>query len=1285
MERKAASAVLCVVLVLSLLQSVLANTDTASAEGMMEPFVMPDTTVYQFRAQPGNLVVSPVGDPNAAPKVTQATYGLSVQTTAVNPSRTFEFTVAEPGSYIVKLGGMTATNGGTAQVSVDSTVYADYSFYSINGQYPRPDLYVGQLPLTAGRHTITLTLTAPGNGAGNGNGTTLLPNRLTLTNIAAVTNSKTRATYYTAAKVAAARQNVRQYDWAAALKYSVLAKADEYVALGFEGLWNLVPTQMVPRSYNTNQLTGNFSPVSGDLKTFGTYPWKADPLKDPWKIIDPASGYKFPTNDFAAYYRSGLDAHGNFNPALADRSLLVNTLYPEKGPTWGVDDGYGWIDPATNKRYTFVAYYAHWFAWTETVNNALTALQNAYIYTGDEKYARAGAVLLDRVADVYPAMDVAQFNKNIYVNSHGGTGDGKIQGSIWETAFVKTFASAYDAFFQTYDDPEVVAFLASKGAQFDLPLKASGPQIRRNIEDGILRQVMPGMYWYQIRGNNGFHQSALAMAAVVHDTMPETRMWLDYIFQPGGNVGTIPHHITGGNILFSMVNDIDRDGNGNEAAPGYNRQWLTTYSVVADVLEGYDKYPAADLYQNVKYQSMYRAIYPLLMLGKYTPSIGDSGTTGQPIIYANLAQSVKAFEKYGDPIYAQLAYMLNGNKTDGLHSDVFTPDPEKVAADIQAVIDTHGPLDLGSVNMTGYGFAGLRDGSPADSELGTPDTRRGAWMYYGRTSGHGHRDMLNLGFYGFGLDLLPDLGYPEQANSTDVNRFEWVNNTISHNTVVVDKSKQLPIWDGKPKHYDDSSMVKLIDVNAPEAYGNTRLYNRTTAMVRVDEANSYVVDFFRVQGGNDHHFSFHALEGPVTAEGLSLIPQPTGTYAGPDVEFGKRPANDSVSGSGYTGPGFHWLKNVERDADPGNKFSVDWDIVDTWHVLPEPQDIHMKLTMLGDVDDVAIADGVPPQNKPGNPKSLKYMIAHRAGTNLSSTFTSVLEPYKDNAFIHQISEATVAAADGGAVDANRVRAVKVELANGRTDYVVSSLDPDTAYIVDGQIRFQGAFGIYSEKDGSPVCTYVHDGEYIGKLGTAYESEGVSRLQGTVESFTQELSVENRLTVRMDLQGVEPASLVGTMVDVQNDGKRNAAYTIRGVREAGSGLYELDLGDKTLIRSYASTTDLNQGFIYDVSAGAAVTIPLTRQQQWLADVKIVSPKTELGKNETADLVVQASYADGTPIDLSRYDYKIASERPNIANVNGKDRLKAHNTGTTTLSVSITWNGITREGRLPITVK
>jgi hypothetical protein len=1286
--RRPVSAALSLLLVFAMFTII--PTPSASADEAEGEFVMPDTIVYTFgNAASEDRAVVLVGDPNEAPVVKNATNGVKIESTLAAPSRTFEFVVPEDGTYAIKLGGMTAQDGGKAEVAIDGTTYGKYGFYSVTGQYPRPDLYVQQLELAAGKHTITLTVTDPGNAAGNGTGTAMYPARLVLTNLNEVTNSKTRRTYMTEEKMAAARQNVQLYDWAAELRDSVLERADAFVNLGFEELWNLVPTQAIPRSYNTNQLTGNFSPVSGDLKSYGNYPWLADPLNEPWKITDPASGYKFPTNDFGAYYRSGLDEHGNFDPKRADRSLLVNTLYPEKGPTWGVDDGYGWVDPQTGMRYTFIAYYAHWFVWyggPANVYGALTSLQNAYVYTGDEKYAKAGAVLLDRVADVYPSMDVAEFSNAIYVNSHGGTGDGKVVGSIWETSLVKAFISAYDAFFTAFDDPEVVAFLRSKGEQYDLPLKTSGAAIRRNIEDGILRQVQPGMLWDQIRGNNGFHQSAVAMAAVVHDTMPETKQWLDFVFQPGSFVNRIPRQVTGGNVLFSMVNDVDRDGHGNEAGPGYNRLWLNTYLTVADVLSGYDKYPAADLYENVKFRKMFQAMYPLIMLGSYTPSIGDSGTTGQPGILVDKAQSIKAFEKFGDPVYAQLAYMLNGNSIEGIHSDVYTPDPNKVAREIEAVIEQYGPLDLDSVNLTGYGFAGLREGQKTDDA----DTRRGMWMYYGRSSGHGHRDTLNLGLYGFGLDLAPDLGYPEQANATDVNRYEWVNNTISHNTVVVDKQKQLAQWDGTPTHYDDSPMVQLIEVEAPEPYAQTELYKRTSAMIKVDDANSYVVDFFRVKGGNDHHFSFHAAEGTVTTEGLNLTAQPTGSYAGPDVPFGQRPADDSVSGSGYVGPGFHWLKNVERDNAPSDSFSVDWNVKDTWNVYSNgasaPTDVHVRLTMLGQTDDVAIADGVPPQNKPGNPQSVKYLVAHRSGENLDSTFTSVIEPYKANRYISSIEQAEVEAAEGtDAATVSDVRAVKIQLTDGRTDYIVSSLHPDAAYIIDGTIRFQGAFGVYSERDGLPVFTYANDGAYIGKIGTPYESVGVSRLQGTIVDFTKELSLDNKLEVQIDLQGQDPNSLIGTSVYVNNDGKRNATYLIRGVTPLGGDRYEFDLGDITLIRSYASTTDLNEGFIYDVAEGQTFTIPLSRTQLYLSDVRIIAPKTELTKNETVYLQVEARYADGSTADLSGYNFKWKSDRPNVANVNGQDRLKAHNQGTATISTEVEVGGIKRTGTLTVTVK
>ncbi|MFK7695012.1 hypothetical protein [Paenibacillus sp. HJGM_3] len=256
--------------------------------GPEEQFVMPDTTVYRFGNVSTGRDVTLIGDPEAAPAVTTETYGVRIHSTLTDASRTFEFEVPIAGWFAIKLGGMTAADGGTADIRIDGTHYGQYSFYSINGQYPRSDLFIRQLELAAGNHTIVLTVRAKGNAYGTGEGTAMYPVRLVLIDLEAVTSSKTRRTYITDAKMAAARQNVQQYDWAAALCNEVLMIADQYVALGYERLWHFIPSQYVPRSYNVNQLKGNLSPVSGDLKQYGNYPWKADPLNEPWKIVDPA-------------------------------------------------------------------------------------------------------------------------------------------------------------------------------------------------------------------------------------------------------------------------------------------------------------------------------------------------------------------------------------------------------------------------------------------------------------------------------------------------------------------------------------------------------------------------------------------------------------------------------------------------------------------------------------------------------------------------------------------------------------------------------------------------------------------------------------------------------------------------------------------------------------------------------------------------------------------------------------------------------------------------------------
>ncbi|ACQ81587.1 hypothetical protein Bcav_3344 [Beutenbergia cavernae DSM 12333] len=1030
---------------------------------------------------------------------------------------------------------------------------------------------------TAGAYGLT-TLTTSTAGAAPGGGAA-----------PSTTPVKTRATYYTPEKVAAARANVAQLDWAAAMRDEAVAGAQPLVDAGDDWLWRSVTSQGVPRSYAVNQDLG--SPVTGEeIFEFGNYPWIADPYARPWKLEDPSSGYLFPTNDFAAFYASALDENGNFQRELGDPAHLVNTLYPERGPTWGVDDGWGWIDD-DGAKWTFCAYYVHWFGWygppadvagqkMTSLRQGLMRLRDAYLLTGDAQYARLGVILLDRFADLYPAMDTSAYPRaEGYLHSDGLRGVGKAVGCIWETGLARTLVECYDAFYPAIaegDDAGVVEYLSARSTEYGLAPKASVADIRANIENGILRQIFPAVQDTSIFGNFGMHQATLAMAAVVLDEPASGVEWLDFLFAAGGLTGSAGSwRNTGGNIGPTLVDQVDRDGWYGEGAPGYNILPIGNLQSVADVLAGYDTYPAADLYEHPKYAAMFTARPRLTMLGAYTPSIGDSGQTGKPYLLGLATQYVTAFERYDDPVDAQMAYRMNGDSTDGLRGDVFSADAPGLTERIQAVIDAEGPLALESANLTGFGLAAHRTGTGAHA--------RGLTTYYGTSLMHGHRNTLALGLFGHGLDLAPGLGYPEFADNK-ARRREWESNTVASNTVVVDATPQTPQVVGRPLAFRSGDGVHLSDVEAPAVYPGASRYRRTSVLVDTGEERSYVLDVFRVSGGGEHVFSFHAAEGPATASGVSLVAQPTGTYAGPDIE----PPNPT--GTPRPGAsGFDWLTRVERGA-PSGAFSVDWDVTDTYDVHEVDPDVHVRLTMLTPVEEVALADGIPPRNKPGNPESLRFLLARRTGADLTSTFTSVVEPYVDAPVVTEVRALNVSLSDGEPVDADDVTAVAVTLADGRVDWLVHDAVGGRRLVVDERIVVDGAFALVRfNSRGRPERAVGFDAAEV-RDGRRVLVRPRGGADGVVVERTAELAASSTLVVELDRprDDRDVQAFVGRYVYVEDDGARNAVYRVAAARCSGRRL-ELDV-PTTFVRSYVDAADPDAGFRYDVEPGRRVRIP-----------------------------------------------------------------------------------------------
>ncbi|MBP3633185.1 MAG: Ig-like domain-containing protein, partial [Oscillospiraceae bacterium] len=1035
-----------------------------------------------------------------------------------------------------------------------------------------------------------------------------------------VTVGKTEPTIYTWEERENAMENALTYDWAISAKESAVKKADYYVD-NLDVIYNMWIREGLPRSTRVGlQYTDDayrYCRYCGvDLVAeYGAYPWIVDPIENPWKVQCPACSRVFPSNDFESYYKSGLTEKGYFDEARADKSLLFNELYPEMGEGWGVDDGWGYysgtiMDSGKEDVHTYIAYYLHCVFCTigsskHSMPTILDALREAYLYTGDVKYGEAGAILLDRIADIYPEYDRANFS-TAFPNSDGGSYFGKFVGCIWEAETIGTaLALAADAFWPCMDSERVVEYLRN---QCGTHMKNMEPEditpayIRENVENGVLLEIKKACEDTKMSGNFGMQQSAIAYAAVALDRMPETQEMLDWAFRFGERkLVNGKYESSGGAVLYHLVELVDRDGFGNEVSYQYNALWYINLLDLADALKDYDKAEGVDLWSNPKFVNMLSAMSRYGVCGRLTPQAGEAGFVQSTHKMGSVQDLTTAFMGTGNRELARHLYAANGNTVKGLHADIFTEDPESsLQEQIMQIVNADGVWDQSESNMmSGFGIAILREGPEMYIKGVNEQAFSDYWMYFGKTGGGGHAQLeaLNLDLEAFGLGMSSSMGYPVIVSSGDAERMQWVRNTVSHNTVVVnDKGQSEMVYGGFPLHFEDSGKVKLMDADASKAYPETDIYRRTVVTVAAENGVHYAVDFFRVLGGSEHVYSFHAATGltPET-QGLSLVHQPMGTYAGPGIPYGPHWVTDSQDPSLNMGSGYSWLDNVYRDAKPADTFTVNFEIEDFQDYLPDSEGIGMKFTMLPNdpLTEVAIADGHPPQNG-RNPETMKYVLVRRSGADgMDSLFTSIIEPYKHDELIASAELAQMVLTEGTPKITDRTAAIKVTLVSGRVDYIVYATNPDCLYTVkdaDGteKFTFQGFTGVASF-DGD-VLTYGWGSE-VTTLGSVI-TDAQSEVTGTVAGFTEGLADNYYLTVTMD-EPVTAEELEGRYVFVSNDGERNAAYRIYGAQVSGSTA-TLDLYTQTLVRSYVDKENMDLGYVHNIAEGQSYTIPLSAE-------------------------------------------------------------------------------------------
>jgi len=980
--------------------------------------------------------------------------------------------------------------------------------------------------------------------------------------------------------------------------------------------------------------------------------------------------------DFYDFYGYGVDGgylHNDLYEDVADEKTVNRGrgIVAENGEDpsfWGVDDSFGYLTGYKHtdangtliayERHSYIPVYAHsgLYYHTSAITNAISNCSQAYIFTGEKKYGRVAAILLDRIADFYPDYDLTEFYKirrSIFMNSDGGNKNGKILGNIWENGAANNLCIAYDAVYEMYDDPEVLKFIQNKGKVIKFRhAKETPSQIRTNIEDGILRTAFTGLSNGSVAGNFGHDQRLNARLAVVLDSQPETTQWLEYLMAPGWK--QMQAGSTGGSLLENLYNKVDWDGQGNEAS-SYNAGWLGYLMGAAFDLADYENSGNFNIFENPKFAKMFYGMLKVTMTD-YGIQTGDSGTfAGKGEFWLGASTAMAAYKYFGDEVFLQALYTINGYSVSGIHEDIYTKNPEQIQEDIKRVIQEKGTLSLEPEMLSGFGFAALRDGKRYSKE---DDTRHGFWTVFGLTGvGHGNRDTLNLGMDAFGLNFMPDLGYPTTADSQP-RPLQWDGSTLSHNTVMVNEKRQGgSLQRGKSLHFDSTENVQLFDVDAPDVYNtyddtNVSTYRRSVIMVKIDEDNFYGLDLFRVKGGWSHELSLHAQSDEIGfTSGVNFVPQVDengkykGNYAGIDVD-------SDLNSEGFAGPdpnspiqatyetvyprGYTWLENVDRGTPTSDKVELDFNIKDFKKAIVNSKGLHLRATMLGIEPDSMIntATGYAPK-KPENSSvpGIRYAFVKRKSedkkTELDTLFTTVYEPYRNERTLSDISELQMTVSAGSEDPEDDIaRCIKVTHADGeRVDYIFYATNNKVTYTVtdgDEKFTFRGFVGVITMNNGADIYKYICDGDILNEAVPQKKA-----INARVTSFTESLEFENEIRIK-PLQSVsadEISSLAGRYVYVENGNIRNAAYKIESAKQEGEEIV-LDIGDCTLITGQIDpyAEDKVGNYTYNIAKRADCVIPLSWSENNAPWVNEVSDKTV-----SAGSSLSFAISGGSPIE------------------------------------------------------
>ncbi|MBC7287148.1 MAG: isochorismatase family protein, partial [Armatimonadetes bacterium] len=584
---------------------------------------------------------------------------------------------------------------------------------------------------------------------------------------------------------------------------------------------------------------------------------------------------------------------------------------------------------------------------------------------------------------------------------------------VWHDACEETreLALIYDAIFPGLQgDESLVSFLAAKAARYHLPNpKNSLADILRNIENGIFRDALRNQH--KIASN--FPRTPVALATIMAVLDWDGAQDSIYkLFDETFPRATAVDGVTGEKGLrnysaFVIQGLAEMLGYFSRVDPGFIRKLLGRYPRLRETYRFHIDTWCMEAYYPHSGDTGWLGSRDLKYVGvtfdRGSPSSPD--TVSQWIIrpsgYKFLWDLYKAT---GDADYVKVLYKANGSRTDGLPHDLFCADPVQFQKAVARVIAKHGAqVALRSVNKQQWCLAILRSGQG--------DHSRVVWLDYDAGGGHGHADAMNLGLFAYGLDLLPDFGYPPvQFGGWGSPRAAWYGLTAAHNTVVVNRASQ-QAGSGATTLWGDGQAVHVIRASAPAVYSIPQ-YSRSVALIDISDRDFYCADVFWVVGGGEHIKFVQGPPGKVSTRRLDL-----------------KPAEDLGSGT--------ILRDLQLDPSAPAGWQADFSVEDIHSYLPPGRKVKMRYhDLTGDAAAGVCQAWAAVSFESTEELWLPRLVVQRRGqVPLASTFVGVFQPYLSRPPIVAVRRLPVEARSGVPYGQSVV-AVECTLTDGRRDLLI---------------------------------------------------------------------------------------------------------------------------------------------------------------------------------------------------------------------------------------------------------